>query len=362
MRTRLPVRHLFLVLALALQAGASLKSEETASASTQVAVHVGTVIRTTLRAYLNTYGLVEGEPAAGGRPAGAAKLTAPVAGLVREVPVTEGQAVKAGDLVVRLEDRMAEAGVQRARARLLLARQALERESILLEQHNTSEKRFQETQQALAAARADLTEAQGVLAQVQLRSPLDGVIARIFVSPGQSVNLKNVLAEVVDRRRLVVMARVPADEAGQVLTGQTAELLRSGHAGDVLTARVSFVSPTVDADTGTVQVRLTLPAESSLRPGKFVRVRIVVDEIVGCLAAPRESVYVAVDGRSTLSVVRSNMARKMVVRVGLEDRGLIQVEGEGLREGMTVVTAGSYALPEKTRVRILSTGEGNGGR
>lgn len=351
--------HSLLALALLGLAGCGPSSEESTPASTEVAVEVGQVIRTTLRAYLDTYGAVEPEPAAGGRPAGAAYLTTPVAGLVRTVPVAEGQAVRAGDLVIRLDDRMAQAEADRARARALFAQQTLEREQTLLAQHNTSQKRFEEAQQALALARADLATAEGMLAQVQLRSPLDGVVSRVHVLPGQSVDLNTVVAEVVDLRRLVVTARLPAGEAVRVKAGQAADVSTGEDGAPVIPATVSFVGPSVDPKTGTVLVRLTVPADSGLRPGGFVRVRIVVEEHPERLAVPRESVYTDGDGRSTLSVVTGDSARQSVVRVGLQDGDLIEVEGPDLFEGATVVTVGSYALPEKTKVRRLSAEAGD---
>jgi len=318
---------------------------------TAVAVEVDHVVRTTLRAYVDAYGTVEATPPSGGRAGGAAYLTAPVAGLVRAVPVAEGQTVHAGDLIVRLEDRMAQADVDRARARVRFAEQTLIREQTLLAQENTSKKQFEEAQQTLALAQADLATAEGMLAQVQLRTPLDGVVAHVNVLPGGSVDLNTVVAEIIDPRRLVVTVRVPTTEAGRVSAGQAAEV----SAGDSLTvaAAVSFVSPAVDPQTGTVLVRLALPPSHGLRPGMFVRVRIVVEERADRLAVPRESVYTDGDGQSTLSVVTGDTARQHVVHIGIQDGDLLEVEGPGLVEGATVVTIGAYALPETTRVRLL---------
>jgi membrane fusion protein (multidrug efflux system) len=84
-----------------------------------------------------------------------------------------------------------------------------------------------------------------------------------------------------------------------------------------------------------------------------VRVRIVIEEHLGRLTVPSASVYTDHNGRSTLSVVRGDMAAQQEVRVGLRDGDLVEVEGEDLAEGVTVVTVGAYALPPKTRVRIV---------
>jgi len=111
----------------------------------------------------------------------------------------------------------------------------------------------------------------------------------------------------------------------------------------------------VDAKTATTLVRVAGAAETGLRPGQFVHVRIVTDERAGKLAVPREAVYTDPDGQSTLSIVEGNMAKQKTVKAGLRDGDLVEVEGEGVSEGATVVTLGSYALPKETKVRILSS-------
>jgi multidrug efflux pump subunit AcrA (membrane-fusion protein) len=80
---------------------------------------------------------------------------------------------------------------------------------------------------------------------------------------------------------------------------------------------------------------------------------MVTGERRDVLAVPRESIYTDHGGQSTLSVVEGDVARRRTVKVGLRDGDLVEVEGEGLSEGATVVTLGSYALPEQTRVRVV---------
>lgn len=72
------------------------------------------------------------------------------------------------------------------------------------------------------------------------------------------------------------------------------------------------------------------------------------------LAVPSAAIYTDHDGRSTLSVVDGDVAKQRSVTVGLRDGDLVEVDGEGLVEGTTVVTVGSYALPAETKVRILA--------
>jgi len=356
------------------------QEEPEAPAATEVAVHVAKVARTTLRAHVEAYGVAEPEPAANGKPAGAARLSAPAAGIVAEVPVREGDTVEAGALIVRLDDRLASAMVDRASHALEFAKLQSERQEKLKNADGTSLKAIQEAAQQLATARAELEAAQAQLAQVRLVSPMHGVVARINAQPGQAVDLNTVLAEIVDTERLVFTAGVPASEAAALKSGQPAEIFAEGRAVSPKPPRSSpdipggfgvsseatgsttalpasaviFVSPLVDAATGTVPVRVSIPKGAAMRPGQFARVRIVSEERAGRLAVPVESVVTNAEGHSVIFIVTGDTAVQKPVKTGVRDSGLVEVESGELKESDTVVTTGAYGLPKETKVRVLN--------
>jgi membrane fusion protein, multidrug efflux system len=320
---------------------------------TEVAVQVGKVTKADLRARVEAFGVVEPEPAKAGGPGGGAKLAAPAAGVVLAVAATEGQSVKAGDVVVRLDDRMAQAAVDKAQHGVEYGEQLVARQDKLRAVEGTSEKAIQEAQQQLAGARAELASAKAALAQVQLATPVDGVVARVNVQPGQTVDPNMVVAEIVDQGRLVVTVNVPAGEAAGLKAGQPAEIFAEGADKAAASGNVSFVSPAVDLKTGTALVRVALPKDSGLRPGQFVRARIVSEERAGRLAVPRESVVKGEEGQ-VIYLVEGDTAKEKAVKTGLRDGKLVEVEGEGLKEGEVVVTVGAYGLPKETKIKVIS--------
>ncbi len=356
MKQSLPSRFAILAVATALSlAGCKPPpaAEEEAKVVTEVAVQVTKVARTTLRAHVEAYGTVEPEPAGGGKPAGAARLAASGAGVVSSVPVKEGDHVEAGAVIVKLDDRVASANADKARHALAFAEQVVERQAKLKAMSGTSEKAVQEAAQQLAAARSEVASAEAQLALVRLSSPLAGVVSRINVQPGQAVDLNTTVAEIVDVSRLVFTAGIPASEAAALKVGQTAEIFVGNSDQPVATGSVAFVSPSVDTRNGTRLVRVTLPKESTLAAGQFARVRVVSEEHTGRLAVPIESVVTDVDGQSVVSIVEGDQARQRAVKIGMRDGGQVEVEGDGLKEGDTVVTVGAYGLPKETKVRVL---------
>ena len=177
---------------------------------------------------------------------------------------------------------------------------------------------------------------------------MSGTVARLNVKPGQAVDLSTVVAEVMDLNRLAVSAEIPAAEAGDLKTGEEVQLLTE----PPVTTELSFVSPAVDTNNGTVLARALLPADSGLRPGQFVPLRIVTAVHTNCLAAPAESVVTDESGKSVIALVNGDEATQTPVQTGLRENGWVEVAAPGLKAGDAVVTVGAYGLPEKTKIRV----------
>ncbi len=341
--------------------------------STEVAVEVGKVVKTTLHRYVMAYGTVEPEPATGGKPPASSRIAAPLAGLVTQIRCEEGQRVEKGALLFTLDTRVADALVAKAEVAVEFAQKNFARKQQMAPAENVSRKLYDEAEQMLQAARKELDNALTQRELLRIAAPLSGTVAAVYSKVGEAVGLNTVLAELIDLDRLVVGIRVPSLEAAWLRRGQPVEInAGSRQAGNVTdtpaTQRgaISFIGPQVDPRTDTVLARVSLGGKQtlsvegkgvgerdiSLRPGQFVSVRIIVEERPGRLAVPVESV-VTREGTSLLAVIEGDRARQKPVKLGLRDVNLVEVEGEGLREGMGIVTHGAYGLPPETRIRVV---------
>jgi len=349
-----------------LSSNALRAGEEEHKPETLVAVSVARVIKTTLRATVTGYGTVEAAPLSAGaqaQPAGSARLAAGVSGIVANVTRAEGDRVQAGDVIVQLDSRAADAAVSRATAAVTAAEQARERQTRLQAADATSQRAMLDADERLAAARAELAAAELTRSQLVLRAPIAGVVTSLQTSPGEWLEAGKVAAEIVNPDRLVLAAQIPLADAAALKIGQTANLfarLDGGAGADkpLATGALEFISPRVTAGANSVLVRIALPAGTTIQAGRFLGVRIVTETRAGRLAVPIESVYTDGEGRSTLSIVVDGVAHRKTVKTGLRDGALVEVEGEGVTENAVVVTVGSYALPETTKVRIIGEGQG----
>lgn len=286
---------------------------------------------------------------------------------------------------------LAETTVEAARLSVGFAQRAYERQKALMEDDSTSTRRLEEAELHLASERSalklaetgltltktsptaeDLAEAEAKVGEAEaslaaaraqrtlceIRAPLAGTVVRASVTPGQSVDVNAVLAELVDLDRLVVQATIPSADVGVVRLAQSVSIFAdarpTGKPARAATGTVVFLGRQVDPATDGVAMRATVARDSGLMPGQYVRVLVVVEERDERLAVPKESVVRGTGGIETIAIVENDTASQLPVIVGIREGGLVEVSGEGIREGLVVVTAGAYGLPARTKVHVVS--------
>lgn len=336
------------------------KNMETEETGTLVSVHTARVIKTTLHRYITGYGRVEPQPAEAGQPGALALLSTPASGLLIEVNCREGERVEKGQLLFRLDDRLALAAVEKARKQFDFAQKTYERQKKLLEINGTSQKSFQEAEDMFNTARAELEAAETQLSYLHLTAPISGVVIKLNARVGQNVDSSAVLAEIVDLDHLVISAGLPHFEASFLQKGQPVEIFppaetRSSSSAAPLHGILSLVAQEVDPRTDTVPVRISIPPNSGLKPGEFLSFRVVAEIKENCLAVPEISLVSSPEEGSWLMVVEGDSAHRLPVKAGLHDGGLVEVSGEGLKEGQIIVTDEAYSLPPQTKVKSIES-------
>ena len=292
-----------------------------------VTVQAASLQRMTLRRYVDAYGTVEAAPATASEPAAGGNLAAPTAGVVSKVNVIAGQHVNKGDVLVELNS---------SSVTFNSATTETERQEKLYGQQNTSLK--------------NVEDAQAQLESLQVIAPVSGTVTSVNVKPGQAVDSTTVVAEVIDLNRLAISANIPAARANELQAGQDVQI----QADPPITAALSFVSPAVSADDGTMMVWAALPAGTNLKPGQFLPLKITTEVHTNCLAAPAQSVVADDDGNSTVALVNGNEADQTQVKTGLREGDWLEVDGSGIKEGDRVVTVGAYGLADKTQIQITA--------
>src|SRR5690606_25335969 len=206
------------------------------------------------------------------------------AGTVVEVLVEEGDRVRAGQVLARLDDAEWRLQADQAEARATAAREAAARARSLQDLELVSEQEVERLVSEARVAEAELGLARLRVDHARITAPIAGTVTHRYVERGQLVNTSSAAFGIADLDRLEALVGVPEREASRVHVGQVARVVLQEGAGPVAEGRVERIRPVVDATSGTVQVTVTIPAANDgvvLRPGQFVNIDLVTETLEG---------------------------------------------------------------------------------
>ena len=278
------------------------------------------------------------------RPAQRAQLAAKLMGVIEEMPLTLGQRVRRGDVLVTISAGEINARVAQAQSQLNQARRDLERERELLTKGASMADTVRGLEDRFSAAQAMMREAEVMLGYTKIQAPFDGVIARKLAQAGDLASPGLPLLELEGTGGFEVEAGVPDSLAAALAMGApiTVEIPT---ASLTLTGRLTELSPASDAGARTVTVKIALPASDAVRSGQFVRIQLPGTPVRTLLApatavsavGQMERIFVAAsDNRAVLRLVKTGATRgdRIEILSGLDDGERVLVGAPaGLREG-----------------------------
>ncbi len=274
-----------------------------------------------------------------------ALVAAKVGGEVVELLVEEGDRVKAGDVLARLDGDRLRLEMQRAQANLRKLEQEYDRSVQLFERGLVSSGAFEDLKYELASLRAVYRLSELEYGYTRIRAPIDGVVAHRHLRLGNTITANEPAFRVTALDPLIAYIHIPEREFRRLEPGQEAELALDAIPGQVFEAFIKRISPVVDPATGTFKVTMEVPADDPrLKPGMFGRFNIIWDAREDVLLVPRvavvdddvsDSVFVVVDGSAERRAVRTGYTRGPQVEIvdGLEgDEEVVIVGQTGLRD------------------------------
>ncbi len=300
-----------------------------------VAVEVAEVATTTVQEDVDAVGTLRSNESVVVRPE--------ISGRIERLNFTEGAAVQKGQVIVALDDSVPAAELAQAKANLALAESNYQRTQELEKQKFVSATAKDQALNGLRVAQANVQLAEARLAKTKIVAPFGGVIGIRQVSAGDYVKEGQDLVTLEDIAALKVDFRVPEQLLAALRPGQAVEMGSDALPGRKYVATVDAIDPLVDQAGRAVLLRARLRnSDGQLRPGMFVRTRLIMSQRQNALTVPEEAL-VPVGADQFVYRVIDGKAQRVKIRTGVRRAGAVEVV-EGLAAGDTVVTAGQLKL------------------
>jgi len=310
-----------------------------------IPVQVASVQKGNISAYYSSTATLEAEQEA--------MVVAKVKGIVKTLAVEEGDYVKAGDILATLEDEQLALEAAKAKATMDRLQNDLKRKEELYNKNLISAQEFESAKYDYQAQKSAYELAKLQVEYSQIKAPISGVISDRLIKVGNMIDVNQQAFKITDFDPLLAVLNVPEHELSKLKTGQQTLIQVDAVQGTTFEGQILRISPTVDPETGTFEVTISIKDESrQLKPGMFGRVRIVYNTHKNTVMIPKDAIMKE-DGISSVYVINHKMAFRRTVNTGYVDGDNIEVM-KGLTAADSVVTIGQSSLQDSALVEVVS--------
>lgn len=324
------------------------------------------------------------------------EIQSELSGRLTSIQAQDGQRLRRGQLIAKLDSREYEVAAEEARATYLnaLSRLAVEGDTLQalgtppelqekLDQLARLEKQGKITREerlareisleidalkdgfyrvdivasrsGISAARTALERARLNLERTEIRAPFDGVVTNLTVSPGEQINMNETICTLINDTDIEAEVGVLEADLGSLAVGAQAFLVAPA-LSETLQVRVDVISPQFDRSSRTCQVLLRFNSEeSNIRPGMFVRAIIAGQRYTNKLLVPKEAILTR-DGRPLLFKIEDDRSKWLYLKLGVRNEHLVEVErvlqGGTLAPGDLVIVSDHLTLSHDAKVKV----------
>ncbi len=270
-------------------------------------------------------------------------------------PFALGDAVRAGQVVVRVEDKEFENNLQLdgKKLNLELAENNLTKQQSLRDKGGVTQTDLKNAEIQHVNAKYAYENAEIQMAKMAVRAPFDGVIVELpYYTDGVKIEQGKELFKVMEYDRLLMDVKLPEKHLPEVTLDQQVQITNYNVARDTIYGRISQISPVIDADSRTFKSVLQINNEKRLlRPGMFIKAAILSEKHDSTIVIPKETIISRQDGKVVFTV-ENGIATEKKITTGLENMDVIEVLS-GLKVNDRLVISGFETLRNKSKVSII---------
>lgn len=276
-------------------------------------------------------------------------------GQVTDIFVKEGDAVKAGDILAKLDDADILAQLKEQEALATFYEENTERAKTLLSSKTISSKEYDQRKTDLTRANARINVLQEQIRQLSLFAPNDGIVLWRDVEPGEVKTAGTPLFWVGELRPLRLKAEIDEEDIPKIRIGQKVYITADAFPDKVFEGSVRQITPKGDPINKSYRAYIDLPDDTSLMIGMTVETNTVIQEKKNARLVPAEAVITSQTGKTELWIVKPealrNIAQKIPVHTGIRGETYLEILDD-LPEGTTILLPPFTEIQNGDSIRI----------
>lgn len=277
------------------------------------------------------------------------ELKAESTGKLVEILFKEGDNVKQGQLLAKINDSELQAKLQNLKLDEKLAADDEARKKRLLEINALSQQDYDISVNNLEGTRSDIKLIEAQIQKCEIRAPFSGKIGLRNVSLGAFVSSSSVLANLVQTDPIKVEFSIPERFSGFTKVGKTITFSLTNKT-TAYQAKIYAFEPSIDYQTRSVKVRaLTSNKDGNLIPGSYVKVNMIFDEAPDAIQIPPQALYPELAGQKVF-LVKNGKATESMVSLGVRTGNSVEIL-EGIASGDTLIISGLIQLKKGMPVK-----------
>lgn len=279
-------------------------------------------------------------------------LLAKIGGTIEEMFVEEGDNVKKGEVLARVEEADYRIALDSARAAYNLAKADYQRDQSIYDKGMIPTAEIEARKTKMQTAKADLERAELHLSRCEIISPMDGVIKNLDAKIGLQLSIGDPIATILEIDRLKAVVGIPESDVSAVRKLNSVELTVAALDDKVITAERHFLAPSPGTVARLYDLELVIDNDSGeYMPGMFVRADIVKEMVGNAVTVPFYSV-ISRNDEQFVFIEQDGVVEKRNVTLGIMERWMVQIT-EGLDGTENLVVEGHRDIEDNQKVRVV---------
>jgi len=275
-------------------------------------------------------------------------------GTVEEILVREGQKVKKGDVLARIDSEDYRIAMERAKAAYDLAKAEYARDKAIYAKGVIPTAELDTNKTGMQTAKADYENAELQYSRCTVTAPMNGIVRKLDAKVGLQLAVGDPLAEILEIDRLKAVVGIPESDVTAVRGLDTVDISLQALKDRRITGKVHFLSSSPETVARIFRLELAIDnADGDILPGMFIRADVVKNTVANAVVIPFYSV-ISRNNQQYVYIEKDSVVQKKNVKLGIMEGWLVQVT-DGLAVGDSILVEGHRDVEDKQKVKVVKS-------